>query len=100
MPAQEPPGQCSLIRGLSAIPRPEATRALARLAIFSTEEAVRKAAIEALAVRRESDCTDVLVASLHYPWLAVAEHAADAIVKLKRKDLIPQLEIMLDAPDP
>jgi hypothetical protein len=100
LPVTDVPGQCSLVRALSSIPRPEATRALARVAVFSTEEAVRAAAIEALAVRREADATDMLVAGLRYPWPAVADNAASAIVRLKRKDLVPRLERMLTAPDP
>jgi hypothetical protein len=100
MPAEEPSRQLSLVRGLSSIPRPGATRALARVAVFSTEASVRGAAIEALAVRREADATDVLLAGLRYPWPAVAENAATAIAGLKRTDLVPQLEAMLGAPDP
>jgi hypothetical protein len=98
--AEDAPGQNALVRAVSSIPRPEATRALARLAVFSTDEAVRAAAVEALAVRGDEDSTEVLVAALSYPWPAVAEQAASAIAKLKRKDLIPQLKAMLDAPDP
>jgi hypothetical protein len=37
---------------------------------------------------------------LSYPWPAVAENAARAIVRLNREDLIPHVEAMLDAPDP
>ena len=54
-------------------------RALARLAIFSAEDDVRAAAIDALKVRREKDYTDILVKGLRYPWPAVAKRAADAI---------------------
>src|SRR5262249_19185709 len=60
VPAVSPSQQNSLIRALSSVPRPEATRALARLAVFSTDEATRDTAIEALAVRREGDATEVL----------------------------------------
>src|SRR5207248_9079447 len=68
LPAMGPPYQNLLICALSSIPRPEATHALARLAVFSTDEAVRATAIEALAVRRKGDSTDVLRAGLGYPW--------------------------------
>lgn len=98
--ADDSKGQDTLVRVLSSIPRPEATRALARLAVFSTDEAARAAAIEALAVRREADSTEILTAGLSYPWPAVAANAAHAIAKLNRKDLVPRLEAMLDAPDP
>jgi hypothetical protein len=100
MPAEDSSTKNSLLRTLSAVPRPEATRMLARMAVFSTDDSIRTAAIEALTVRREADATDVLVAGLSYPWPGIAENAADAIVKLKRRDLIPQLEAMHTASDP
>jgi hypothetical protein len=88
------------IGSLAAIPRPEATRALARVAVFATEEAARASAIEALSVRHERDYTPVLVAALRYPWPAVADNAAQAIVELGRKELTPHLVALLDEPDP
>jgi hypothetical protein len=89
-----------LVRYLAGVSHVEATRALARLAIFSTEDEARQAALEALKVRRERDYTEVLLQGLHYPWPAVARRASDAIVKLERTDLVPQLVAMLDEADP
>jgi hypothetical protein len=89
-----------LVKYLMAVPHAEATRALAKLVIFSPEDDVRAAAIEALKVRREKDYTDVLLKGLRYPWPAVADHAAEAIVKMERTDLIPELVTMLSAGDP
>lgn len=89
-----------LVKYLTAIPHAEATRALAKLAIFSAEEDVRAAAIEALQVRREKDYTDILVKGLRYPWPAVAQHSADAIARMGRTDLIPELIGVLAASDP
>jgi hypothetical protein len=100
MAGADVPGQVALVRALASVPRPEAARELARVAVFSTEEAVRAAALEALAVRREGGEADVLAAGLRYPWPAVAETAAHAIAKLKRTDLVPQLKAALSAPDP
>jgi hypothetical protein len=88
------------VESLARIDLPEATRELARLAVYSPDENVRTVALDALAKRESRDTTDVLVAGLRYPWPAVAKNAARAIVKLKRTDLIPQLESMLDEPDP
>jgi hypothetical protein len=98
--AEDAPKQVALVRALASIPRPEATRTLARVAVFSTHEAVRTAAVAALAVRREADTAEVFAAGLRYPWPAIAANSASTIAKLKRKDLIPQLRAMLDAPDP
>ena len=97
---EAPDLRLGLVKYLSGVARPEATRALARLAIFSAEDEVRQAALEALQVRRERDYTDVLVTGLRYPWPAVARNSAAAVAKLGRTDLAPQLVAMLDDPDP
>jgi hypothetical protein len=89
-----------LVKYLTATPHVEATRALARTVLYSPEEDVRAAAITALKVRREKDYTAVLVTGLQYPWPAVARRAADALAKLERTDLIPELLAVLDAADP
>jgi hypothetical protein len=89
-----------LVKYLASISHAEATRALARLAIFTAEDEVRRAAVDALKVRRERDYTEVLKNGLHYPYPAVARRAADAIAKLERKDLLPQLVALLEEPDP
>lgn len=89
-----------LIKYLAGVSNGEATRALARLAIFSAEDEVRQAALDALKVRRERDYTDVLTDGLRYPWPAVAQRSAEAVVKLERTDLLPQLADLLDEPDP
>ncbi len=89
-----------LAKYLSTVSHVEATRTLARLAIFSADEDARKAALEALKVRRERDYTEILVDGLRYPWPAVARRAAEAIVKLERKDLLPQLIDVLEQADP
>jgi hypothetical protein len=96
----EPAEHRDLVRYLSTLSRPHATRELARLAVFSPSDSVRREALEALNVRRERDYTDVLVEALNYPWPAVARNAAIAIVKLDRKDLQPRLVEMLEEPDP
>ena len=89
-----------LVKHLAGISHVEATKALAKLAIFSPETDVRQTAIDALKVRRERDYTAILLAGLHYPFPAVAERAGQAIVKLERNDLAGQLVALLDEPDP
>ncbi len=97
---ESPSLRLGLVRYLSGVTHPEATRALARLALFSAEDEVRLAAVAALQVRRERDYTDVLVRGLRYPWPKVSRNAADAIVRLKREDLLPQLVALLEDADP
>jgi hypothetical protein len=89
-----------LVKCLASVSHKEATQALARLAVFSEEDEVRTAAVTALAVRRERDYSDILLGSLHYPWPPVAKRGAEALVKLERTDLLPQLVELLDQPDP
>ncbi len=97
---EAPPYRLGLVKYLAAVQHPEATRALARLAVFSAEDEVRLAAVNALLARRERNYTEVLLGGLHYPWPRVARNAADAIVRLKRDDLMPQLVALLEEPDP
>lgn len=85
---------------IGSVSHAESSRALARIVLFTPEEEIRSAAISALAARKEKDYTDVLLQGLRYPWPAVGKRAADALVKLDRKDLIPDLVNILDEPDP
>jgi hypothetical protein len=85
---------------LSTVPHADATKALTRLAIFSPEDAVRAAAIESLKTRREKDYTEILMSGFTYPLPAVSKRAAEALVKLERKDLLESLLRVLEAPDP
>ena len=99
--APESPGmRRGLVKYLAGIPYAEATRALAKLALFAPEEEVRRAAVDALQVRRERDYTDVLLDGFRYPLPAVARRAAEALVQLERKDLVAQLVDLLDEDDP
>lgn len=95
-----PSMRLGLVQHLATLSHVEATRALARLAVFALEEEVRQGAVEALKVRRERDYTETLVQALRYPWPAVARNAADAIVRLERADLQKELVALLDEPDP
>jgi hypothetical protein len=97
---ESPAMRVGLVKYLSRVAHVEATKALARLAIFSAEEEVRQAAIDALKVRRERDYTDILLQGMRYPFPAVAKRAGEALIKLKRKDLVPQLVDLLEEADP
>lgn len=89
-----------LVRYLAGLSHVDATKALAKLAIYSQEDDIRQAAIDALKIRRERDYTDILRQGLRYPLPAVAKRTAEAIVALGRTDLIPELVNLLDEPDP
>jgi hypothetical protein len=98
--AESPEIRLGLVKYLTGVPHVEATKALARMAIYSAENDIRDAAITALKVRREKDYTSILVKGLRYQWPAVAKRAAEAIAKLERSDLIPELVAVLDSDDP
>jgi hypothetical protein len=99
MPESEPV-RVGLAKCLATIPHVDATKALARLAVYSPEERVRAAAIEGLKTRREKDYTDILMQGFRYPLPAVSKRAAEALVKLERKDLLGNLVEVLEQPDP
>ena len=90
----------STVQYFAGVSHPEATRELTRMAVFSSDQDVRNDALKALSVRRGEDATAILVEALNYPWPAVARNAAEAIAKLDRKELMPNLIDMLDAADP
>jgi hypothetical protein len=89
-----------LARSLATIPHIDATKALARLAIFAPEQKVRDVALDGLKLRRDKDYTDVLMAGFQYPLPEVSKRAAQALVKLERKDVVPELVSVLEQPDP
>jgi hypothetical protein len=77
-----------------------ATAALAQLALFDLSPQVRARAVVALADRPTRDFERVLLGGFEYPWPAVADHAAEAIVALKMKETLPDLARLLTEPDP
>jgi hypothetical protein len=89
----------SLARFLGELSHKNVAKDLAKLAIFSSEEDVRGAAIQGLKGRPATDYTDQLMQGFRHPLPAVPQRAAEALVKLQRKDLIEDLVKILDEPD-
>jgi hypothetical protein len=89
-----------LVKKLSQIAGPEADSALARRAAFDLCEEVRSAAVDALKSRYSKVARATLVKNLRYPWPPVADHAADAIIGLGDKQVVPELVKLVDLPDP
>jgi hypothetical protein len=79
---------------------PEATPALVRLALYSPDAKARQAAASHLKSRRGEDYTEALVAGFRYPLPIVAQRAAEAVVRLERKDLFAKLIEVLESDDP
>lgn len=74
--------------------------ALAERAVFDLSAKVRERAVAALSKRPVQEYQQSLLDGLRWPWPPVADHAAEAIVALKRKDLAPALAALLKEPDP
>ncbi|HYT91661.1 MAG TPA: HEAT repeat domain-containing protein, partial [Gemmataceae bacterium] len=98
--AEAPAMRLGLAKYLSGVAHADATKALARLAIFAAEDDIRQAALDALKVRRERDYTDIVLQGLRYPLPIIAKRASEALVKLERTDLLGQLVDLLDEADP
>jgi hypothetical protein len=96
--------RASLVQQLASSPLPEATRALARAAVFEASGDIRRDAIKALKNRKnEQDLlisNEVLMHGLRYPMAIVSKRTADAMIMLDRKDLLPQVAAFLDEPAP
>jgi hypothetical protein len=89
-----------MIKRIAAMKDAEAGRALAKLAVFSEEGEVRKAARAALKDRKQEEYVPILLQGLRYPWPAIARNATEAMVALGCRDLTPTLVAFLDEPDP
>jgi hypothetical protein len=85
---------------LATLKHADATRPLAKPAIFSPNDKVRAAAIEKLKPRASKDYADVLMQGFRYPLPVVSERAAEALVALKCADALPGLVKELERPDP
>lgn len=92
--------RAALARVLATMPHVDATKALAKLVLFSPEPEVRAAAIEGLKLRREKDYTEELLQGFQYPLPAVSRRAAEAFVQLDRQDMLARLVDVLEQPDP
>jgi hypothetical protein len=91
-----------LVRMLESLPPGDdaANAALVRLALFDADADVRKAAIQALQREPTAKFGPKLIDGFRYPWPIVGERAAEAMVALKRFELLPTLAALLDEPDP
>jgi hypothetical protein len=89
-----------LIDQLAGIKDPAASVALAKRALYDLEPSLRKKALETLRKRPVAEYRDVLVDGFRYPWPAVADHAAEAVVALSLTETVPTLRSLLDELDP
>src|SRR5262245_37756118 len=98
--AEDVPVRLILVDMLADIPGRVAGERLAQRAVFDLSSEVRQAAIYALRDRPPAEGRQVLVNAIRYPWPAVADHAAEALVALEDRDAAPLLVAQLSKPDP
>ncbi len=72
---------------------------LAERAVFDLDADVRVAALVALSNRPVAEYEPALIAGLRYPWPAMADHAAEALVALNLRSAVPKLVKLLDNRD-
>jgi hypothetical protein len=97
---ESPEMKLGLVKHLGGIDLPEATMAIAKLALYSDDDEVRSAAVEALRPRKPDDYTSLLMHGFKHPYAPVAKRAAEAIAKLKRIESVSDLVAVLREPDP
>jgi hypothetical protein len=92
--------RASLLERLKQSNRPEATRAIARSAIFDSDGDIRAAAVKALKDRPRAEYDEVLMHGLRYPLATVAKRSAQVMLALNRTDLLPNVAAVLDEAAP
>jgi hypothetical protein len=92
--------RASLLARLKRSNLPEATRAIARSAIFESDAEIRVAAVTALKDRPRAEYDDILMHGLRYPLATVARRSAQAMLALNRTDLLPKVAAFLDEAAP
>jgi hypothetical protein len=97
---EDKPLRMMLIELLSDIPGQTASLALAQRAVFDLAPEAREAALMALSQRPRAEYRAVLLRGLRYPWAPAADHAAEALVALQDREAVPDLERLLDKPEP
>jgi hypothetical protein len=89
-----------LVKFLAAVKSPEADKGLVDRAVFDLNSEVRHEAVLALAERPVAAYREHLLAAFRHPWPAAANHAADAVVKLAKPELVGELDALSKRPDP
>ncbi len=93
-------GRLALAGHVAGIMGKEASAALAQIAVYDPSPDVRREAITGLDGRPAAEYRADLERGLMSPWPAAAEHAAEALVALRRVEATPALIAAYEAPDP
>ena len=98
--AQHRYDRLELINTLKGTNNSTAINLLAKRAKYDLSAKVRMAATNALSEFPRDQYRAELLAGLAYPWHVVAQHSAEALVRLDDKEAISELVEMLDLPHP
>ena len=98
--AENAPVRKQVVEQLAALKGEKASAALAQRAIFDLSPEVRQPAVAALKDRPIAEFRSALLGGMRYPWVPVAEHAAEAFVALKDRESALSLAPLLDLPNP
>ncbi len=93
-------GRLLMVELLANVKDKTATAALVQRALFDISPKVRENAVAALADRPDRECRDALLAGFQYPWPAVADHAAEAIIALSKREYVGRLVSLTKELDP
>lgn len=100
MQVEEEPIRLEMIGQLNKIGSAKASALLAKRALFDSSAEVREAAVAALRKRPANEYMPELLKGFRHPWPAIAERAADALIKLKPSESESALVQLLDKIDP
>jgi hypothetical protein len=89
-----------LIDLLGRTPGTAAGRALAHRALFEPNPALRAEAVRSLKDRPAAEVRTVFLDAFRNPWPVAADHAADTLIALDDRGVVPGLVRLLDEPDP
>ncbi len=98
--ADKPMIRYELLKNLDKIKTQESIEALAKRAIYDLSPEIRSAAVQMLEKYPKDKYRKVFVDAFNYPWAPVAQHSAEALVRLKDTEAIPELIELIDRPDP
>jgi hypothetical protein len=98
--AENTPVRMVLVDVLGKIPGKVASEALANRALMDLSPEVRELAIKELKSRPVEEHATALLQGLRYPWPAVVDHAAEALVALKVDSAVEPVIRMLSEHDP
>ena len=96
-----PPLRLELVEALRRIEEsPTGIEMLVKKAKYDLVPEIRQAATNALSDYSVKKFRDQFLEGLKYPWHVVAEHSAEALVRLDDKEAVPELVEMLKLDDP